>query len=162
MIKKILIILTSITIIPVLFWAIKTTYELFYILFELPKVMEGSVYSKENYEMLVGSSGASATSFIVVLFVLINVLLILLHKGTFHEIRKKIDGFTYQLFCFLYLIISSIRLMIFPCELLGFRVFYISGIMLFLSILLTVINTVGLIKTNKRAKNASCLKEDIV
>lgn len=38
----------------------------------------------------------------------------------------------------------------------------IGGIMLFLSILLTVINTVGLIKTNKRAKNASCLKEDIV
>ena len=68
MIKKILIILTSITIIPVLYWAIKTSYELFYILFELPKVMEGSVYSKENYEMLVGSSGASATSFIVVLF----------------------------------------------------------------------------------------------
>ncbi len=162
MIKKILIILTSITIIPVLFWAIKTTYELFYILFELPKVMEGSVYSKENYEMLVGSSGASATSFIVVLFVLINVLLILLHKGTFSELRKKISAFTQQLICFIYLITSSIRLRIFPWELLGFRVFYISGIMLFLSILLTVINTVGLIKTNKRAKNASCLKEDVV
>ena len=106
MIKKILIILTSITIIPVLFWAIKTTYELFYILFELPKVMEGSVYSKENYEMLVGSSGASATSFIVVLFVLINVLLILLHKGTFSELRKKISAFTQQLICFLHLITS--------------------------------------------------------
>ena len=162
MIKKILIILTSITIIPVLFWVIKTTYGLFYILFELPKVMEGSVYSKENYEMLVGSSGASATSFIVVLFVLINVLLILLHKGTFSELRKKISVFTQQLICFIYLTASSIRLKIFPCELLGFRVFYISGIMLFLSILLTVINTVGLIKTNKRAKNASCLKEAVV
>ena len=112
--------------------------------------------------MLVGTSGASATSFIVVLFVLINVLLILLHKGTFSKIRKKIYAFTQQLICFIYLITSSIRLRIFPCELLGFRVFYISGIMLFLSILLTVINTVGLIKTNKRAKNASCLKEDVV
>ena len=162
MIKRILIILTSITIIPVLFWAIKTTYELFYILFELPKVMEGSVYSKENYEMLVGSSGASATSFIVVLFVLINVLLILLHKGTFSELRKKISAFTQQLICFLYLITSSISLIILPYELLGFRVFYSSGIMLFSSILLTVINTVGLIKTNKRAKNTSCLKEDVV
>ena len=152
MIKKILIILTSISLIPVLYWTIKCTYSIYYILVELPKVMEGSFYHKEDYEMLVGASGATATSFIALLFVLINVILILLHKGTFHEIRKKIDGFTYQLFCFLYLIISSIRLMIFPCELLGFRVFYISGIMLFLSILLTVINTVGLIKTNKRAK----------
>ena len=69
MIKKILIILTSITIIPVLYWAIKTSYELFYILFELPKVMEGSVYSKENYEKFVGGAGATATSFIALLFV---------------------------------------------------------------------------------------------
>ena len=95
MIKKILIILTSISLIPVLYWTIKCTYSIYYILVELPKVMEGSFYSKENYETFVGGAGATTTSFIALLFVLINVILILLHKGTFHEIRKKIDGFTY-------------------------------------------------------------------
>ena len=123
--------------------------------------MEGSVYSKENYEMLVGSSGASATSFIVVLFVLINVLLILLHKGTFSELRKKIFGFDYQLLWLFYLIASCVSLRIYPCELLDMRIFYISGIILFVSILLAVINIVGLIKDRRRLKNISVLKKGI-
>ena len=159
MIKKILIILTSISLIPVLYWTIKCTYSIYYILVELPKVMEGSFYSKENYEMLVGSSGARATSFIALLFVLLNVLLILLQKGTFSELRKS---FAEQSECLFYLTGSCVSLRIYPCELWDMRVFYISGIILVVSILLTVINIVGLIKTNKRAKNASCLKEDVV
>ena len=138
--------------VPVLYWVIKSVHSLFYVLIELPKVMEGSSYSEANYEKLVGESGASATSFVAVLFVLFNVLLILLHKGTFPEIRKKIYGFTQQLICFIYLITSSIRLRIFPCELLGMRVFYISGIILFLSITLLIINIVGLIKDKRQSE----------
>ena len=83
---------------------------------------------------------------------LINVILILLHKGTFSELRKKIFGFDYQLLWLFYLIASCVSFRVYPCELLDMRIFYISGIILFVSILLTVINTVGLIKTNKRAK----------
>lgn len=147
--KKILILITSIILVFVFYWAIRCTYGFSQIV-ELPNKFSGSFYSREEYEKLFCESGLEATFFVVLFFLFLNILLILLYKGTFSEISKKIYRFKEQISCSCFLLTMCFVLMICPYEAMGMFVFYISGITIPLAIIMVVINIVGLIKDKRR------------
>ena len=162
MIKKILIILTSITIIPVLYWAIKSTYGLFYILIELPENMDGAINFQQDHRRLACEQMADTTLFLTLFFLLIAGLFMLIHNGTLSEIRKEIYGFKKQVVDFCILMIICILCLFYSYEYIGEFIIVVGGYSITMALVLAIINMVGMIKSKKKAKNTSCLKEDIV
>ena len=153
MIKKILTVLTSILIIPVLFWAIKSTYSLFYIIFELPEVMGGAVNFEQDHRRLGCEQTAETTLFITLFFILISVLFMLLHKGTLSEIHREIYRFKKQVVDFCILIFICILCLFYSYEyFIKEFIIFICGYSITTAIAMAIINMAGMIKSRKKAK----------
>ena len=152
MIKKIQIILTSITIIPVLYWAIKSTYGLFYILIELPKNMGGAINIEQDHRRLACEQMAETTLFITLFFVLIAGLFMLLRNGTLSEIRKEIYRFKKQVVDFCVLMIICILCLFYSYEYIGGLIIVVGGYSITVALILAIINMVGMIKSKRKSK----------
>lgn len=156
-IKIALITIISVTLIPLFYWALKSSIE-FCKNVSLHNELSSTVYSEEEYEVLLCRSSAKMTIFVVLFFVLVNFLLILLHKGTFSLIRKKIYKFKEQILSMCHLLFFMIIIALEPIVKLGGTIFLIMGWSVTYSMVITVITFVGLIKDYRRASKRKISK----
>ena len=86
----------------------------------------------------------------------------LIYNGTLSEIRKEIYEFKKQVVDFCILMIICILCLFYSYEYIGEFIIGVDGYSITMALVLAIINMVGMIKSKKKAKNTSCLKEDVV
>lgn len=150
--KKLLTIITSIVLFPISYWAIKSTYGLFYILIELPKNMGGAINFEQDHRRLACEQMAETTLFITLFFVLIAGLFMLLRNGTLSEIRKEIYRFKKQVVDFCVLMIICILCLFYSYEYIGGFIIVVGGYSITVALILAIINMVGMIKSKRKSK----------
>ena len=144
--KRFLRITVSVLTLPVLYWIVRCSINLYYI------TGLADTFPTYEYRMLFNEHLAELSCFITLFSVCISILLMLLYKGTLPEISKKIYHLKAQIFDLCVLIAISTLLFFNLNKSLGVTA-TILGFSVTLSITLIAINTVGLFNDHRRRQD---------
>ena len=139
--KKILVSFFSVATVFVLYWVLRCSLNFSYI------VGLANMFPQDEYRILFSEHLAEMASFVVLLLLGVNCILMLLFRGEPSEICKKVYKFKTQIIDMVILVALCILLLFVVTENLNV-VAIISGFAVPFSMILVVINTVGLVRSN--------------